>query len=130
MVWGRCLLIDRIYLSIEFSISLKSTHDFALNTQLHKLIQLNVQMKLKPTFAFFNISVLFFHLHFILLHWFYMVNQHHLMMMASIVPRAEIHTVCRIIRLAKKVNRNHVRSVRVNTVIFHHCVMVTLRSQL
>lgn len=49
--------------------------------------------------------------------------------MDKIVPRAEIHTVCRIFHMAKKVNRNHVHFVPVNTVIFHRCVMVTLHFQ-
>lgn len=46
-----------------------------------------------------------------------------------IVPRAEIHTVCQIFHLAKKVNRSHVHSVRASTVISHRCVMVTLHFQ-
>lgn len=46
-----------------------------------------------------------------------------------IVPRVAIHTVYRILRVAKKVNPNHVHFVSVNTVTFHHYVMATLHFQ-
>lgn len=103
---------------------------------LHKLMEL---IFLNDFFAFFSLFAfsycLFFSLFCIRLHAFAQQRngQQQNKQTASIVPRAEIHTdcltVCRIFALAKKVNPNHVHSVRVNTVIFHHCVMVMLHSQ-